>query len=256
MKYKVEELTNFLRDTISGWSNVECITVDRRSDTFAYDPYFALVIDVYFKGKILSSEKRRKAFGDPGDFETAPGQMKDRFFLDEMPIRIEYKTTSGMNKLISSPMRNLKLLKNSGTYAFFRLKNNKVIFSASEWIERTRTTLDNFPEIAWEALHDGFNAKMEHFLADMGAASFSGDKFFLLLSEAGFMRFAAASIFMANRRFEPSHRDIEDHLRNLDSIPEGFWTAWDALLQKGGEVPALKRFEIARVLASSVLTQR
>ncbi|HWP69155.1 MAG TPA: hypothetical protein VN437_07625, partial [Rectinemataceae bacterium] len=111
-------------------------------------------------------------------------------------------------------------------------------------------------ESAWEALLDNFSAKMEHFLADIGAASSSGDKFFLLLSEAGFMRFAAASLFMANRQFEPSHRDIEDHLRNLDSIPEGFWAAWDALLQKEVEIPALKRFEIARVLAGSVLSRR
>ena len=256
MKYKVEELTNFLKDTISGWNSVECITVDPRSDTFAFDPYFALVIDVYYKGKIPSSEKRQKAFGDPGDFETAAGKTKDRFFLDEMPIRIEYKDIAGMNRLVAKPMQNLKILKNSGTYSFFRLKNNNIIFSASEWITRTRKSLDKFPDSAWEALHDSFSAKMEHFLADMGGASFSGDKFFLLLSEAGFMRFAAASIFMANRQFEPSHRDIEDHLRKLGSVPEGFWAAWDALLQKTVDIPALKRFEIARVLAGSVLSQR
>jgi len=256
MKYKVEELTNFLKDTISGWNGVECITVDPRSDSFAFDPYFALVIDVYYRGKIPSSEKRRKAFGDPGDFETAAGKTKDRFFLDELPIRIEYKDIRSMNKLVSKPMQNLKILKNSGTYSFYRLKKNKVIFSSTDWIATTRTALDNFPESAWVALRDSFLSKMEHFLADMGGASFSGDKFFLLLSEAGFMRFAAASIFMANRRFEPSHRDIEDHLRGLDSIPEGFWNAWDALLQKTGDIPALKRFEIARVLAGSVLSQR
>jgi hypothetical protein len=256
MEPKVEALTNFLKDTISGWSNVECITTDPRSEIFAYDPYFALVIDVYCSGKVPSSERRRDAFGDPGDFETAAGRTKDRFFLQEMPIRIEYKNIGVMNKLVARPTHHLKLLKNSGTYPFYRLKNNNVIFDASGWIGNVRGKLDNFPEEAWEALRDNFSAKMEHYLSDMGGASFSGDKFFLLLSESGFMRYAAASVFMVNRRFEPSHRDLEEHLRGLPVMPEGFWPIWDALLQKEREIPAEKRFEIARVLARSVLLLR
>ena len=173
-------------------------------------------------GKVPSSAFRRDAFGDPGAFETAAGRTKDRFFLQEMPIRIEYKDVGSMNNLVAKPMEHLKLLKNSGTYSFFRLKNNKVIYKASEWIEETRLNLENFPDTAWEALLDSFSAKMEHYLSDMGAASFSGDKFFLLLSEAGFLRYAAASLFMVNKQFEPSHRDIEEHLHGLSSVPEGF----------------------------------
>ncbi|HAP55558.1 MAG: DUF4037 domain-containing protein [Treponema sp.] len=254
MEPKVEALTNFLKTTISAWNHVECITVDPRSEIFAYDPYFALVIDVYCDGKVPPANRRRDAFGDPGDFETAAGRTKDRFFLQEMPIRIEYKNISMMNTLIGNPIRHLKLLKNSGTYPFYRLKNNNVIYDATGWITGVRKALDDFPDEAWEALRDNFSAKMEHYLSDMGAASFSGDKFFLLLSESGFLRFAAASVFMVNRRFEPSHRDYEAHLKKLPSVPEGFWAIWDALLQKEREIPPTKRFEFARVLAQSVLS--
>jgi hypothetical protein len=208
MEHKVEALTNFLKETISGWSNVECITTDPRSEIFAYDPYFALVIDVYCSGKVPSSASRRDAFGDPGDFETAAGRTKDRFFLQEMPIRIEYKDIASMNKLVASPTRHLKLLKNSGTYPFYRIQHNKVIFDASGWLERIRLSLGEFPDTAWEALLDSFSAKMEHYLSDMGAASFSGDKFFLLLSEAGFLRYTAASIFMVNRLHTGPLRNI------------------------------------------------
>lgn len=256
MEQKVEALTNFLKDTISGWSNVECITTDPRSEIFAYDPYFALVIDVYCRGKVPPASRRRDAFGDPGAFETAAGRTKDRFFLQEMPIRIEYKDIRNMNKLIARPTHHLKLLKNSGTYPFFRLAQNKVVFDASGWISKTRENLENFPDVAWEALRDSFSVQMEHYLSDMGAASFSGDKFFLLLSEAGFLRYAAASVFMVNKRFEPSHRDIEEHLRGLEKMPEGFWPLWDALLQKERDIPAEKRFEMARILAGSVLSLR
>lgn len=256
MDPKVEALINFLTKTISGWDDVECITSDPRSEIYAYDPYFALVIDVYCGGKIPSSEKRRDAFGDPGAFETAAGRTKDRFFLQEMPIRIEYKDISLMEKMVANPLQHLKLLKNSGTYPFYRLERNKVIFDASGWIKKIRGDLEGFPDAAWEALRDGFCAKMEHYLSDVGAASFLEDKFFLLLSEAGFMRYTAASLFMVNRHFEPSHREIEDQLRNLPKLPEGFCAGWEALLQKDCEIPAPKRFEIARSLAGSVLALR
>jgi hypothetical protein len=254
MKHKIETLTNFLTQTISSWSNVECITVDPRSEIFPYDPYFAVVIDVYHRGKIPSARSRRNAFGDPGAFESSAGRTKDRFFLEELPIRIEYKDVKAINLLVNRPLKNIKLLKNSGTYAFFRLMNNKVILDAHGWIGQMRKALATFPDKAWKALRDNYNSKMEHYLSDMGAASFSNDKFFLLLSEAEFLRYAAASVFAANMRFEPSHRDIEEHLRNLPSMPEGFWASWDSVLQKEGEIPADKRFEIARILAGKVLS--
>jgi len=263
---KVESLVDFLKRTLSSWNSVECITVDPRSEIFELDPYFALVIDVYFKDSVPSAQARRAAFGDPGDFETASSGTKDRFFLDELPIRIEYKDIALIDRLLERPLLYLKLLKNSGTYPFYRLESNKVIFdaggaasggaasggAASGWIGEARERLSNFPDDAWIALGDSFRFKMEHYLSDMGAASFSGDKYFLLLSESGFLRYAAASIFMENRRFEPSHRDIEDQLHALPRIPEDFWSAWDAILQKEREIPASKRFEVARLLANSV----
>ena len=252
MNHKVESLVEFLKDTLAGWASVECITVDPRSEIYDLDPYFALVIDVYFRTSVPLAQARRAAFGDPGDFETAASGTKDRFFLEELPIRIEYKEIEAIERLLDRPVQNLKLLKNTGTYAFYRLESNRVIFDATGWIRMAREKLSALPDEAWTALGDSFRSKMEHYLSDMGAASFSGDRYFLLLSEAGFLRYAAASIFMENRKFEPSHRDIDDQLRELVLVPEGFWQAWDAILQKEREIPAPKRFEIARILANSV----
>lgn len=254
MTYKVESLTNFLKETISGWKDVECITSDPRSEAFAFDPYFALVIDVYHKGPIPAIESRRASFGDPGAFETAASGTKDRFFLEEIPIRVEYKDVRSMEMLVHEPIQHLRLLKNSGTYPFYRLEQNRVIFDASGWVDRMRSALTTFPEAAWQALYESFASKMEHYLSDMGAASFSDDKYFLLLSESGFLRYAAASILMINRKFEPSHRDIEEALRASGRLPEGFWASWNTLLQKEREVPAQKRFEIARLLAGAIFS--
>ena len=228
--YKVESLVEFLKQILTGWNSVECITVDPRSEIFDLDPYFALVIDVYYRTTVPGAQARRAAFGDPGDFETAASGTKDRFFLEELPIRIEYKDIETVERLLDRPVQNLKLLKNSGTYSFYRLESNKVLFDGSGWIGRARGKLSTFPAEVWTALGESFRSKMEHYLSDMGAASFSGDKYFLLLSEAGFLRYAAASVFMENRKFEPSHRDIDDQLHGLARVPEGFWPAWDLSL--------------------------
>jgi hypothetical protein len=254
MKHRVERLNKFLKETLSSWDAVECITTDPRSEIFTYDPYFALVIDVYHKGEIPPPQTRRNAFGDPGAFETATGRSKDRFFLEEIPIRIEYKELEAMERLVEKPLQHLKILKNSGTYTFYRLQNNKIIFDKSGWIAKARASLESFPPNAWEALRDSFSAKMEHYLSDMGAALFSDDRFFLLLSNAGLMRYAAASIFMANRQFEPSHRDIEEKLRALPCMPEEFWIAWETLLDPDREITAQRRFELARVMANAVFS--
>lgn len=256
MKSKVDALVEFLQATISNWSNVECITVDPRSEIFAYDPYFALVIDVYHHGKIPAPGARKNAFGDPGDFETAASQSKDRFFLEEIPIRVEYKDVKAVQALVENPLRHLVFLKNTGTYPFYRLSRNRVGFDRTGWIGRTRKELDEFPLQAWHALYDNFSSKMEHYLSDLGAACSSEDRYFLLISQTGFMRYAAASIFMANRRFEPSHREIEAQLQDLPGMPEGFLSLWRLLLQKEHELSGTKRFELSRAMAKSVLTLR
>lgn len=254
MERKVEELTGILTKTIAGWPAIECITVDPRADFPAYDPNFALVIDVYHKGRIPEPETRQGAFGNPGAFETATSRSKDRFFLEEIPIRIEYKDVRFIEKLVNKPLLNLRIIKNSGTYPFYRLQKNRVIHDSNGWIGGMRTTLETMPSSVWDALFDSFCTKMEHYLSDMGAAVFSADRYFLLVSQAGFMRYAAAGAFMANRRFEPSHRDIETQLRSLPKIPEGFWPLWEGLLAMETARDRQKRFENARTLARLVLS--
>lgn len=91
MKRKSEEISYFLIDTISRWSGVDCISMDKRSQQDELDPHYALVLDVYYRRAIPVMEKRQILFDNPGAFESARGGTKDRFFLDEIPIRVEYK---------------------------------------------------------------------------------------------------------------------------------------------------------------------
>jgi hypothetical protein len=256
VKYRIESVTGFLTNVVSGWGSVECIAIDQRADALASDPYFALVLDVYHRGPIPSPEQRRAAFGDPGAFESALGKSKDRFFLDEVPVRVEYKSVYRIDDLLDRPMDHIRLLKNSGTYPLYRLLHSRIIYGASGWILQARERLSNLPSDLWDALADSFLSKMEHYLEDLGTALVAGDEYFRLQSEAGFMRYAAASLFMRNRAFEPSHREIDASLRLLPVLPEDFLGPWETFLREDTDSTPARRRELAGLMARAILSMR
>ncbi len=256
MKRKSDEIEKFLIGVMSDWQGVDCICVSQRSDTDEFDPRFALVLDVYFRRGIPAADRREKLFDNPGAFESSQGTMKDRFFLDEIPIRVEYKHIPGVQDLVERPLRHIKLIKNAGTYPLYRLLHFKLAYSRSDWIERMRESLSNFPKEAWDAFFYSFSAKMEHYLADLGAASVSDNPFFLLVSKAGFLRFAGASIYMHNHAFEPSHSEYENNLRKLPRLPANFKALWEGISSDSIEMAEFRRFELARVLAREILELR
>lgn len=252
MKYRIESATGFLTNVFSGWDSVECVTVDQRADARVDDPYFALVLDVYHRGPVPAPEARAIAFGSPSSFESAMGKSKDRFFLEDIPVRIEYKSVYRIDDLLDRPMDHLRVLKNSGTYPLFRLRHSRIMYTSSGWILQAREKLQSFPDDVWEALRESFSSKMEHYLEDLGTALVSGEAYFRLQSEAGFMRYAAAALFMANRKFEPSHRDMDSSLRSLSRLPADFIGPWTAFLADETACSSSRRHEIASLLAKSV----
>jgi hypothetical protein len=94
---------------------------------------------------------------------------------------------------------------------------------------------------------------MEHFLVDLGAASYADDGYFYGVSLAGFMRYAAASLFTANRRFEPSNRYLSAQLRSLKSLPDDFLGRWETLLRSDLDISVSQKHELAELIARSIL---
>ncbi len=262
MRKKVESLTKALADVLSSWDSVECVTLGEHSESDVLDPYFALVLDVYHRGPIPSTDERRAAFaavmGDPGAFESATAQEKDRFFIEGLPVRVEYKTTQRTDDFLGRgvDLDFVWVIKNSGTYMFYRLQRCKILFSRSGWIEKTRERLRDLPDLFWDSLREAFQAKMEHYLSDLGAAALRDDGFFYLQSSAGFVRNAAAALFMANRRFEPSHRMVEVQLKELERIPDDFYGRWETFLRSNIDMSRAQKYEVAELIARSVLALR
>lgn len=262
MHRKVERLAGVITETVSAWGRVECVSSGEYSEVDVLDPYFALVIDVYSRGEMPKPEERKAAFartaGDPGAFESSAAQFKDRFFLEGLPVRVEYKDASVVDELIAGA-RSLdpKImwgLKNSGTYVFHRLKNCRILHKKSDWIDSVRKEIRDLPSQFWRAMRDSYQLKMEHILADLGAAAQRDDEYFYDISSSGFIRYAAASLFMINKTFEPSHRSVTALLSSLRKLPEDFPGRWDSLVRYDPGISKAQRFEVAQLIARSIIT--
>jgi hypothetical protein len=206
MKRKVEQLANSITEAVSRWNSVECVTLGEHSESDILDPYFALVIDVYLRGSPPTAGERQAAYtaslGQPGAFESSVSRSKDRFFIDEIPVRVEYKNVDMLDYTINRSKgpdaESVWVLKNSGTYMFYRLLYSRILYKKSDWIDAVRREIAQLPPAFWEGLREACQSKMEHYLSDLGAASCLDDGFFYCVSLAGFVRYTAASLFMAN----------------------------------------------------------
>ncbi len=257
MRRKVERLANGLATVLSSWQTVECVTLGEHSEEDILDPYFALVVDVYHREAMPSPSERQdafaKAFGDPGAFESAALQPKDRFFIEGLPVRVEYKSAASIDEFLDRGTDLVWILKNSGTYMFYRIQKGKVLFKRSDWIEKVRVRISAFPVEYWAALREAFTAKMEHYLSDLGAAALRDDGFFYLESSAGFARSAAATLFIINRRFEPSHRAFEEQVEKLHRLPDDFTGRWETLLRSDLDISRSQKYEVAQLIARSII---
>ncbi len=256
MRLKVERLAEGLTKVISSWNSVECVALAEHSEDDTLDPYFALVLDVYHRGPIPGAGDRHGAFaaalGDLGAFESSAAQPKDRFFFEGLPVRVEYKDSAGVDEILDRGLGLLWVLKNSGTYMFYRLERSRILYRRSPWIDEVRAALGRFPPEIWEGLREAFEAKMEHSLSDLGAAALIDDGYFYSVSFAGFLRYAAALLFIKNRRFEPSHRVIGAQLKELKQLPEDFEGRWETLLRSDSDMSRSQQYKIAELIAKSI----
>ena len=253
MVHKVERIAKKLNAVISSWPGVECILSCEASETDLLDPYFALVLDVYCSAPIPPSAERQAMFVDPGAFETSRSGEKDRFFLESLPIHIEYKRTKTIDYLVERHFDAMWLYGATGTYMLYRFVNGAALFSRSDWLSSTRQALSDINPEFWERLAEAYAMKMEHCLSDLGGAALKDDRFFYFVSLAGFMRACASALFARNRQWEPSERHMTDALMALPRLPEDFEGRWSLLLRTDASVEPSKRFQVAQLIARSVI---
>jgi hypothetical protein len=256
MKYKTRKLAERFVSLLSQWPEVECIALNEAADSDTLDPYFALILDVYHSGAIPGPDKRKKMYGEDATiFESSSGG-KDRFLVGNMPVRLEFKDVKKIEETASiaeSRKDDFWLLKDSGTYGYYRLAQGEVLFSRNGWIDSIRNKLLNLNDDFWRLMRDSVQSKMEHSLSDLGAALINNDKFHYLISSALFIKNACLALFCVNHRFEPSHRAYYNQVMELPVKPDSFPALLETFIRENEQLTMERKYNIAQLLARGII---
>ncbi|MDR1905077.1 MAG: DUF4037 domain-containing protein [Treponema sp.] len=257
MKYKTKLLADRFTGCLSQWTGVECISLNEAAFEDTLDPYFALIFDIFYSEPIPGAEERWKLFGgDVSAFETSGGENKDRFLIGNIPVRMEYKSIYDIEKLITladTKLESLWLVKDSGTYGYYRLAYGEILYDKSGWIGGVRTRLKNLGDGFWEQMRFIHESKMEHSLNDLGAALFQGDDYYYLISSALFIKYACLTLFCINHRFEPSHRAYYRQALELPVLPDSFRAQLESFLHGGAEATNERKYALAQLIAKGII---
>ena len=253
MKPRVESAVNQVVSVLENWEAVDTITWVDTGYEDIYDPYFFISLDVYCSGEIPAPDVRETELPDVFAFETLKLTRKDRFLLDDIPFRLEYKDIDRFNRIIQGTRGPEGAFRDSGTYMFYRLKHGQALYQKSEWLNEVRKDLESFSDEFWNMLREAFQARMEHYLGDLNAAVVREDDLFYLVSSAGFVRSVCSVLFAINHRFEPSGRLLYNETRSLPILPESFNGRFESLLRSSSALSSSRRAEVAELLAKSIV---
>jgi hypothetical protein len=253
MNVRVQDVIDRISERIQRWTTVEALLLAEGSAERVFDPYLTISLDVYYERTIPLADDRREYFTDSVAFESSAMQNKDRFLLDDIPVRLEYKDRSHTEELVRHYEDYLWAFREVGTYPFYRLQSGRVLYTQSEWVELMRAELTRLPEEFWRLLRGCFEAAMEHLLADLAAAAYREDLYFYTVSAAAFIRRVCNVLFLVNRSFEPSARQIARAVMELPVLPESFRGRFDSFLRESPELDPGRKHEVAELLAKSVL---
>lgn len=254
MKQKVQRISTLLAETISAWKTVDSITLADSAYEEIYDPYFYISLDIYYDTTIPSQAERKDCFPDSIAFETGYDHKKDRFLLEELPVRLEYKEKITITEMLQNPEEHLGTFSRIGTYGLYRLENADLLYAKSSWLDDTKALLHSLPDSFWLLLRTAFRASMAHALSDLKAATLRNDNYFFVTSSASFVRKLISLLFVENRLFEPSGRHCFRDVFLLNYLPENFRGRLESFLRQDGSLDVSKKAEIASLLAKSVVS--
>jgi hypothetical protein len=254
MKAKVRKVVDEIAEVLKKWDGVQAVVLQHFVEKDIYDPNFSITLDVFKDGEIPGIESRETSFTRAMYFESSREKNKDRFILEDLPVRISYKDCLRVDAVLDAIEGDSWLLKERGTYLFHRIATGTVVWSRGEWLNSVLKKLDNLPDSFWLQWIDSCHRRIDHYLGDLGAASFKEDVFYFNLSLSGFMKTTAEVLFAVNHVFEPGPRDYTASLDLLETLPEGFKANWGSLLRNDAELPPDRKREIAEILAKGVFS--
>jgi len=256
MKVKVRRVVNDIVEVIKFWDGAQTAILQHFAEKDIYDPNFSITLDVFRDSGIPGKDERADAFPGIRYFETSSNKEKDRFLMEDLPVRISYKDTSRVDSVLKLTDDDRWLSKERGTYLFHRISTGTVLWSRTDWIEGVLKRLDNLPEDFWSTWIESCHHRIDHFLGDLGAASMKNDLLYFRLSLSGFLRVIVETLFAVNHMFESGPRVFTASLALMENLPEGFEASWESLLREDESLPPYRKKEIADILARGVFALR
>ena len=252
MRLKVENITRILTEQLSSWSAVNAITLAESANEELLSPYFFMSVDIFYRGNIPSPASRAASLSQPAAFESTNSGFKDRFLMDGLPVRLEYKNMDRIESFLETGTEPAYALRDTGTYLFYRILNNRVLFQKSPWLQDIRKRITVLPESYWRPLVLSCRVSMEHQVSDLAAAVLAEDDFFYLRSLSALVNTICSLMFLINKKFEPSGRRMVDQLFALPSLPENFRGRFECLIREDSDFDQERKKEIALLLTQNI----
>ncbi len=256
MKTKVKNVVATIVAELKKWDGVQAVVLQHFAEKDIYDPNFSITLDVFRDGSIPGREEREEMFPEAMYFDSSRVKMKDRFMLEDLPVRISYKDCHRVDAVLAETGGENWLSMERGTYLFHRIATGTEVFSRSDWFKGVLVKLDSLPESFWTTWMDSCQRRIDHFLSDLGAAAMKEDPLYFRLSLSSFLKVTAELLFAVNHVFEPGPRDYTASLALLETLPAGFVANWGSLLREDSELPADRKREVAELLARSLFSLR
>ena len=253
MTPRVGRAVGQVSEILARWNGIDAVACIESGDDL-YDPYFFVSLDIYLSGTIPAVGERKEQLQGIVAFESSSVTKKDRFLVDSVPVRLEYKEQKRFNELVAAAEKGEPLFRDSGTYAFYRLAHAEVLQARSSWLDDVRERIRSLPNSFWQSLSDAQKARAEHTYADLTAATVRGDDFFFLVSSARFVRSLTAWVFAINHEFQPSDRLALDAISSLRELPQSFLARMENCVRQDGSLTLEQRRELAELLVRSLLS--
>lgn len=250
MIQKINQLVETVLGALAG-PEVECVQrIPYHGGGMPSSPLFCMKLDLYYRGAIPAYPDRLAAL-EPHFLETALSKPKDRFFLEGMPVHLEYKEVSRIEEELGDLASATPRMEN--TYGLFRLYHGIPVHTKSSWIQGVKARLENLPEGFWTFQKRNLASRLEHQTSDLAAAHFNRDGLYFHIALARFLETLTELLFVLNRQFLCPPEEIKFQLDGLEELPPGFTGYFESLLREEAGFDRERRLALARHLAEGVL---
>lgn len=254
MKRRVQTIANEMSRRMAEWDAVAAIALGEAAQIETFDPYFTIDIDVYHRDGLPSVEERRLHLGNPAAFEPLDQGTVDTFLQDDLPVRIRYTAVSRIELNLTRVQQGRWVYRDSGTNLFYRIQHAQVLHDARQWLDETRTRLQQLPDDFWQSIRTASRAAVEQALQDLNAAVYRDDDVYYVRAFSGFVRSLCSFLFAVNHHFDPNGRLLNEQLAGLQTLPSEFAGRFESLLRRRNPLEPEQQREVAELLARSILT--